>query len=190
MMSLSRVELLRIIVAGVFRILLVGEKFGQRPRFAHLPHWHCIGIDETQRLRQPARAIEKPLGLLGHVGLLQMVDQLSRRLTLGLAHGLQNARLGDPAEIVVDGRSPASPHHVKLHRARQRISLVETRANAVGRDAALIVAVGRLIDGVDRKRRTVGEQRRLCTTIESRQRIPEIVLALRQPCQKHYPRPR
>lgn len=28
----------------------------------------------------------------------------------------------------------------------------------------------------------MGEQRRLCTTIESRQRISEIVLALRQPC--------
>jgi hypothetical protein len=104
-----------------------------------------------------------------------MVDQLRRRLALGLPHGIQNTRLGNPAEIVVDGRSPAGLHHVEPDRARQHIGLVETRANAMGGDATLIVAIGWLMDGVDRKRRTVGEQRRLCTTIESRQRIPEIV---------------
>ncbi|SDG68862.1 hypothetical protein SAMN05216338_100288 [Bradyrhizobium sp. Rc2d] len=108
MMSLSRVELLRIFVAAVCGILLMGEEFWQRTRFALLIHWRRIGIDETQRLRQPARAIQKALSLLGHVSLLQMVDQLGRGLAFGLPHGLQNSRFGDPAEIVVaEGFHPA-----------------------------------------------------------------------------------
>ena len=35
--------------------------------------------------------------------------------------------------------------------ARQHIRLVETRADTVSGDTALIEAVGRLIDGIDRK---------------------------------------
>lgn len=150
-MSLGRVELLRIIVAVVLLILLVLEEFGQRARFALLSHLHRSGIDESQRLWQPARAIEKPLSLLGHVSLLQVVNQLRGRLTFCFPHRLEDARLGDPAEIVVDGRSPASLHHVERDLARQYISLVETRADTLSGDTALTVAVGRLIDSVDRK---------------------------------------
>lgn len=50
-MSLSRVKLLRVVVARVLPILIVGEEFGQRARFALLRHWRRIGIDETQRFR-------------------------------------------------------------------------------------------------------------------------------------------
>lgn len=122
MFSLGRDELLRIVVAGVLLILIIGEEFGKQARFALLSHWRRIGIDETQRLRQPARAIEKALGLLCHIGLLQMVDQLRRRLALRFPHGFQNTRLGDPAEIVVDGRSPASLHNVEPDRGRASTS--------------------------------------------------------------------
>lgn len=65
--------------------------------------------------------------------------------------------------------------HVEADGARKHISLVKSRANAVSREAALIVAVGRLIDGVDRKRRTVSEQGCLCDAVESCECIPEIV---------------
>jgi len=67
---------LRIFVADGLLILLVDEEFGQRARIALLLHLRRIGIDETQRLRQSTRAIQQALGLLGHVGLLQMIDQL------------------------------------------------------------------------------------------------------------------
>ena len=50
-MSLSRIELLRIIVAGVLPFLLVGEEIGQRTRFTLLFRWRRGGVDETQRLR-------------------------------------------------------------------------------------------------------------------------------------------
>jgi hypothetical protein len=76
---------------------------------------------------------------------------LRGRLASCFPHRLQNARLGDPAEIVVDGGSPASPHHVQTDSAGQYVGLVEPRADAMSGDAALIVAVGRLIEGVDRK---------------------------------------
>ena len=81
-----------------------------------------VDVDETQRLRQPAGAIEQTLGLLGHVAFLQMVDELRRRLALGLAHRLENARLGDTAEIVVDGRPPARASTMSSPTARARTS--------------------------------------------------------------------
>jgi len=53
------------------------EEFGQCARFTLLLRWRRRrDIDEAERLRQPSRAIEKALGLLGHIGLLQMVNQL------------------------------------------------------------------------------------------------------------------
>lgn len=80
-----------------------------------------------------------------------MVDQLRRRLALGFPHCLQNARLGDPAEIIVDGGLPPRLNHVEADGTCQGVGLVQSRANAVGGDAALIVTASRLIDGVDRK---------------------------------------
>ena len=151
MMSLSRVELLRIILAGVLPILVVGKEFRQCARFTRLFCWRRRGVDDTQRLRQPARTIEKALGLLGHISLLQVIDQLRGRLASCFSYRLQNARFGDPAEIVVDGGSPASLHHVEADSAGQHLGLVEPRADAMSRDAALIVAVGRLIEGIYRK---------------------------------------
>ena len=52
----------------------------------------------------------------------------------------------------------------------------------MGGDSALIVAVGRLVEGVDGKRRTVGEQGRLGRAVEGSERIPEVFLVLGQSC--------
>ena len=75
-----------------------------------------------------------------------MVDQLRRRLAFCFPNRLENAGLGDTAEIVVDGWLPAGLDHVEPDGARQDIGLVEPSANAVGGDPALIVAVGRLVE--------------------------------------------
>ena len=46
-MSLSSVELLWIIVAGILPVLVVGEEFWQWTRFTCLFRWRRGGIDET-----------------------------------------------------------------------------------------------------------------------------------------------
>ena len=80
-----------------------------------------------------------------------MVDELSRGFTPRLANRIEDAALGDAAEIAVDGRSPASLDHVEADSTRQHIGLVEPRADATSGDTALIVAVSRLIERVGRK---------------------------------------
>src|SRR5579859_1545389 len=140
-----------IVVGSDIPLLVVGEEFGQRARFTLLLRRRRREIDEAERLRQPAGAIEETLGLLGHVGLLQMVDQLRRGLAFGLPNSLKNTGLGDTAEIVVDRRSPAGLDHVESDGARQHVGLIKTRADTMGRDPALIGAVGRLVQRVDRK---------------------------------------
>src|SRR5262249_13070990 len=76
-----------------------------------------------------------------------MIDELSRRLALCLPNRLENAGLGDTAEIVVDRGLPAGLDHVEPDGAGQHISLVEPSLHAVGGNTAFIVAVGRLVDG-------------------------------------------
>jgi len=80
-------------------LLVIGEEF--RQRFCLLLRRLCFNDGQAQRLRQPTGAVEKTLGLFGHIALLQMVDELSRRLALCLANRLENAGFGDTAEIVV-----------------------------------------------------------------------------------------
>ena len=46
-----------------------------------------IGQQLTERLGQPARAIEQPLGFASHIAFLEVVDELYRWLALRLAHG-------------------------------------------------------------------------------------------------------
>src|SRR5262249_26112175 len=55
-------------------------------------------VRRPQRLGQPARAGEQSLGLLGHFGLLQMVDELRGGLALSLPDRLEDARLRNAAE--------------------------------------------------------------------------------------------
>ena len=73
------------------------------------------------------------------------------RLALGFPHRLQDARLGDPAEIVVDGGLPPRLNHVEADGTCQGVGLVQSRANTVGGNTALIAAARRLVESVDRK---------------------------------------
>src|SRR3546814_5235337 len=74
------------------RFLIVCQESRQRLGFG--PR---IGLDirlddrQAQRFRQPARAIKKPFGFLGHVALLEMIDELRRLLALGLAHRFERS---------------------------------------------------------------------------------------------------
>ena len=88
------------------------------------------GLRETQRLGQPARAIEQPLGLPRHVGFLQMLDEPRRLLALRFAHGLDNADLRNPAQIVLDGRPPAGGGHVEIDGAGELVAMCEARPGA------------------------------------------------------------
>ena len=105
-----------------------------------------------------------------HVGLLEMVDELRRLLALRLPHRFEDARLRNPAEIIVDGRGPAGRRHVEVHRAGQRVGVSE----------APRAAAPRVMHGVDAERSAMREQRRLAVAIERHQRVPEIVLGLGQ----------
>ena len=107
-------------------------------------------VDETERLRQPAN-VEKTFGLLRHIRLLQMVDQLRRLLAFRFPNRFEDAGFCNAAEIVVDGWSPPCLDHVEPDGSRQNIGLVKPGTNAVGGDTALIVAVSRLVKSVHRK---------------------------------------
>ena len=123
-----------------------------------------LGVGQAQRLGQPARALQQPLGLLGHVGLLEMVDELRRLLALGFAHRLEDASLRHPAEIVVDGRPPAGRRHVEIDGPGQQIAMRQ-RARP---------PVPGFLDDVDGERGAVREQRRLAVAVERRQSVPQI----------------
>src|SRR5690242_7563133 len=97
--SFSSLTLWPIVVGSDIPVLLIGEEFGQRARFTLLLRRCRRDIDEAERLRQPAGTVEKAFSFLGHIGLLQMVDQLRRRIAYRFSDGFQNAGLGDPAEI-------------------------------------------------------------------------------------------
>ena len=90
-------------------------------------------------------------------------------LALRFAHRFEDARLGDAAEIVVDGRTPAGRRHVEIDGPGELIAMRErVRPPVPG-----------LLDDVDRERGAVGEQRRLAVAVERRQRVPEIGRASR-----------
>ncbi len=128
----------------------------------------------AQRLRQPSRPGQQRLGLLGHLALLEMVDQLRRVLALGLPHRLQDARLGDSAEIGVDRRRPARRRHVEVHGLRQHVGMRQRlRPPVVG-----------LVHAVDAQPDAVREQRLLARDVQPGQRRPEVLGVLghrRQP---------
>jgi len=130
----------------------------------------AIGLRGTQRLGHPAGTGEKPLGLLGHLRLLEMVDELRRRLAFGFAHGFQNAGLGNTTQVIVDGRSLAGGRHVEVHGAR----------DCVGVSEAPRASVPRLMDGVDTERGTMREERRLAVAVESHQSLPQTIFVLGQ----------
>src|SRR5260221_3181939 len=92
-------------ISGHF-VLGGGEEFGQGSSFTVGVLPRDIDLQETERLGQPARTIEQPLGLARPVALFLVIDELYRFLALCLAHGLEETRCCNPAEIVVHGRFP------------------------------------------------------------------------------------
>src|SRR5712672_848821 len=91
-----------------------------------------LHFGEPQRLGEPTGVLEQALGLLGHLALLEVVDELQGTLALRLTNRFENPRLGDAAEVVVDRRSPANLRHVEIDRTRQAVRLVEATLQAMG----------------------------------------------------------
>ena len=83
-------------------------------------------------------------------GFLRWSMSCDRCFALGLAHRFEDARLGHPAEIVVDRRRPTRRRHVETDRASELVRH--------GRCAAVIAVPG-LLHGVDDERGAMGEQR-------------------------------
>lgn len=91
-------------VAGAF--LIAREEVGQRLDLATRLVGERRDVDETKRLRPPTCACKQPFGILGHVGLLEVVDKLRRLFALGFADCIEDADLWNPTETVVGGRPP------------------------------------------------------------------------------------
>ena len=91
-----------------------------------------------------------------------MVDELRRLLALGLAHGFEDARLRNPAEIVIDGRRPAGGGQVEIDGPGELVAMRES----------VRTPVPRLLHDIDGERGAVGQQRRLAVAVERRQRVP------------------
>ena len=87
-------------------------------------------LGEAQRSGSQPLSASSRSGFLRHVALLQMVDELRGLFARALAHGFEDARLGDAAEIVVDRWRPADLHHVEPDRAGQPVGLSETALQA------------------------------------------------------------
>jgi phage-related minor tail protein len=85
----------------------------------------------AERFGQPAGIGEEAFGLARHVVLLQMLDQARRLRTLGLGDRFENARLGDPAEIILDSWCPARRDHVESHRAGEDMGMVDPACDRV-----------------------------------------------------------
>ena len=124
----------------------------------------------TQRLGQPTRTREQALGLPGHIRLLQVVDELYGGVALRLSYGLEDARLWDSPEIIVDGRTPSGRRHIEVDGAREPI----------GMSNAARAAIPRLVYRIDAERGAMGQQCRLAVAIERRQHLPKLTLVLRQ----------
>src|SRR5262245_55892913 len=95
----------------------------------------------SQRVGQPARAAEEPLGLRGHVA------------------PPEDARLGDTAEVVADRRSPTGLNHVEADGVGETVSLRDALLYTMRRDAWTTVAVALLVKGIHAERHAVRQQR-------------------------------
>ena len=101
---------------------------------------------------------------LRHLALLQVLDELSRSLPPGLADGLQDARLGHPPQVVVDGRRPACGSNVEPDCLGEAVGVAQrTRAPIPG-----------LVHRIDAQRDAMCEQGIATVPVEGRERIPEL----------------
>src|SRR3979490_2063430 len=134
--SFGRCDLRLIFVGLGLDLVVISEEIGQSVRFAGRRMAGGAGLGEPKWLGEPACPLQEAFGLARHVTLLEMVDELRRRLALGLAHRFENTGLGDPTEIIVDARRPTCRDPVEADRTRQDIGLVEPAADAMRGDAA------------------------------------------------------
>src|SRR5579883_2996661 len=109
-----------------------------------------------------------------------MIDELRGLLTLGLAHRLEDAGLGDPAEIIIDRRPPSGFDHVQSDSAREPVGLNEPALDAMDGDARATIAVALLVERIDAERDAVREQRGPAGIVEDGEPVPELALILRQ----------
>ena len=132
---------MRLLLIGVGSdfILGGGEEFGQGLGFTLGVIPGGIDLHETEWLGQPARTIEQPLGPSVHVAFLEVVDELHRLRALGLPHCFENTRLGNPAEIVIDGRPPPVAT-MSSPTARARTSAWPSRWRTLCAETALAIS--------------------------------------------------
>lgn len=110
-------------------------------------------------------AFQQPGGLTRHVGLLEVIDELRRLFAFRLAGGLQDMRLRDTAEIVVDRRRPARFDHAEADRSGKLLRMGDF----------LRTRVPCLDSGVQRQRDAMGKQRHTARLIVGDQIVPEHV---------------
>src|SRR5579864_3609162 len=95
-------DLRRLILTSVARLsLIAGEEFGQRFCGVIGNVRRRIYLGEPQWLGEPTSIREQALRFPGHLGLLEVVDELHCGLALGLTNRFEDAALGDAAEIIV-----------------------------------------------------------------------------------------
>ncbi len=164
-------------------VFTVGEKGGQCFLFAAVG----VGIADVgsrrfgrpERLGQPAGAVEQPFGLLRHVRLLQMVDELRRLLAVRLAHRFEDTRLGDAAEIILDRWPPTGVDHVEPDGPCEAVSLGETMLDAVNGETGTAIAIAFLVERVDAERDAVRQQCGPAGVVQCGEPIPERGFILR-----------
>ena len=101
---------------------------------------------------------------LRHLALLQVLDALSCGFSLGVADGLQDARLGHPPEIAVDGRRPASGGSIEPDCLGEAVGMAQrTRTPILG-----------LVHRIDAERDAMREQGIATVPIEGGEHIPEL----------------
>ena len=164
------------LVAGQERRQFVGAclgvgftGFGRRAR-----------IGEPQGFGQPSGVGEEAFGLLGHVTLLQMLDELRGPVSGAFTHGLDDPALRHPTEIVIDGRPPSGLHHVKTGGVRKPVSLGETVREPVLGHAVPAIGVRLLVKRIDAEAHAMGKQREPARIVKRRQPVPERLIVLRK----------
>ena len=162
-------------LGGLFLVVIVeesGKRFVAAILIDRLGAPVAICAREAQRLRQPARLGQQAFGLLGHVALLHVVDELRGALAGAFPNSFEDARLGDAAEVIADRRPPSDFSHVETRRPRQPVGLRESDLQPVLADAGAVVGVGPLVERVDAIADAMGEQFHAVVVVERHEPVP------------------
>src|SRR5262245_44746260 len=109
-----------------------------------------------------------------------MADELHSLLALGLPHRLEDARLGDSAEVVVDSRSPTGLNHVENDGAGETVGLRDALVHTMCRDAWTTEAVTLLVKGVHAERHAMCQQGGAPALVEAVEPVPKRAVLLGQ----------